>query len=65
MVAWSQASIPVFTVFMRRSFGVGGNNFAAPVGAAGMARVTWPSVDAGSLPAEGCVHKQPAFACDS
>ena len=56
MVAWSQANIPVFTVIMRRSFGVGGNNFAAPVGAAGMARVTWPAVDAGSLPAEGGVE---------
>ena len=38
------------------SFGVGGNNFAAPIGAAGLTRVTWPPVDAGSLPAEGGVE---------
>jgi acetyl-CoA carboxylase carboxyltransferase component len=56
MVAWSQASMPVFTVIMRRSFGVGGNNYAAPIGAAGMARVTWPPIDAGSLPVEGGVE---------
>jgi acetyl/propionyl-CoA carboxylase alpha subunit/acetyl-CoA carboxylase carboxyltransferase component len=30
MIAFAQVSIPIFTVIMRRSFGVAGNNFATP-----------------------------------
>ena len=30
MVAFAQVSVPIFTVLMRRSFGVAGNNYATP-----------------------------------
>ena len=30
MVAFAQCSVPIFTVIMRRSFGVAGNNYATP-----------------------------------
>ena len=30
MVAFAQVSVPIFTVIMRRSFGVAGNNYATP-----------------------------------
>ena len=41
MVAFAQVTVPIFTVLMRRSFGVAGNNYATPrsaaVGAGGLA----------------------------
>ena len=41
MVAFAQVTVPIFTVLMRRSFGVAGNNYATPrsaaVGARGLA----------------------------
>jgi hypothetical protein len=30
MVAFAQTTVPIFTVIMRRSFGVAGNNYATP-----------------------------------
>ena len=56
MIAWSHIKVPVFTVLMRRSFGVGGNNYTSPQSNTGLSRVTWPSAEAGSLPAEGGVE---------
>ena len=40
---------------MRRSFGVAGNNYAAPRSNATM-RVTWPAADAGGIPPEGGIE---------
>ena len=42
MIAFSQIEVPVFTVLMRRSFGVAGNNYATPRSSPSM-RVAWPS----------------------
>ncbi len=40
MVAFAQVSVPIFTVLMRRSFGVAGNNYATPAApAVGAGRV--------------------------
>ncbi|MDC1019424.1 carboxyl transferase domain-containing protein, partial [Pseudomonadales bacterium] len=50
MVAFAQVKVPIFTVIMRRSFGVAGNNFATPRAAASM-RVVWPATDAGGIEA--------------
>ena len=55
MVAFAQMKIPMFTVIMRRSFGVAGNNFATPRSAASM-RVTWPAADVGGIPPEGGIE---------
>lgn len=55
MIAFAQASVPIFTVIMRRSFGVAGNNFATPRAAASM-RVVWPSADVGGIPPEGGIE---------
>ncbi|MCB1750035.1 MAG: hypothetical protein KDK06_22890, partial [Gammaproteobacteria bacterium] len=55
MIAFAQAEVPVFTVLMRRSFGVAGNNFATPRAAAAM-RVAWPSADVGGIPPEGGIE---------
>ncbi|HTO59150.1 MAG TPA: carboxyl transferase domain-containing protein, partial [Pseudomonadales bacterium] len=52
MVAFAQASVPIFTVIMRRSFGVAGNNYATPRARPSM-RVVWPSADVGGIPPEG------------
>ena len=38
MVAFAQVQIPIFTVLMRRSFGVAGNNYATPRSAASVRR---------------------------
>ena len=38
MVAFAQVNVPIFTVLMRRSFGVAGNNFATPLARAVGAR---------------------------
>jgi acetyl/propionyl-CoA carboxylase alpha subunit/acetyl-CoA carboxylase carboxyltransferase component len=55
MIAYAQVSVPVFTVIMRRSFGVAGNNFATPRSGAS-ARVVWPAADVGGIPPEGGIE---------
>jgi acetyl-CoA carboxylase carboxyltransferase component len=55
MVAFAQVRVPIFTVLMRRSFGVAGNNFATPVSRASM-RVAWPAADVGGIPPEGGIE---------
>ena len=55
MVAFAQVSVPVFTVIMRRSFGVAGNNCATP-SAHPSIRVAWPAADAGGIPPEGGIE---------
>ncbi|MFO1062138.1 MAG: carboxyl transferase domain-containing protein [Dongiaceae bacterium] len=55
MVAFAQASIPIFTVLMRRSFGVAGNNYATPRSAAAV-RIAWPAADVGGIPPEGGIE---------
>jgi len=55
MVAFAQVQVPIFTVIMRRSFGVAGNNYATPR-AAVSARVVWPSADVGGIPPEGGIE---------
>src|SRR5262249_41527068 len=55
MVAFAQASVPIFTVLMRRSFGVAGNNYATPRSVASV-RVAWPAADVGGIPPEGGIE---------
>jgi acetyl-CoA carboxylase carboxyltransferase component len=55
MVAFAQVAVPIFTVIMRRSFGVAGNNFATPRSGAS-ARVAWPAADVGGIPPEGGIE---------
>ena len=55
MVAFAQAKVPIFTVVMRRSFGVAGNNYATPLACPAM-RVVWPSADMGGIPPEGGIE---------
>ena len=55
MVAFAQVRVPIFSVLMRRSFGVAGNNFATPVSRASM-RVAWPAADVGGIPPEGGIE---------
>ncbi len=55
MVAFAQVNVPVFSVLMRRSFGVAGNNFATPSGRASV-RVAWPAADVGGIPPEGGIE---------
>ena len=55
MVAFAQVSVPIYTVLMRRSFGVAGNNYATPRSAAS-ARVAWPAADVGGIPPEGGIE---------
>jgi acetyl/propionyl-CoA carboxylase alpha subunit/acetyl-CoA carboxylase carboxyltransferase component len=55
MVAFAQVSVPIFTVLMRRSFGVAGNNFATPLRQPSV-RVTWPAADVGGIPPEGGIE---------
>jgi acetyl-CoA carboxylase carboxyltransferase component/biotin carboxyl carrier protein len=55
MIAWAQMTMPMFTVIMRRSFGVAGNNFAAPRAAVNP-RVVWPAADVGGIPPEGGIE---------
>jgi len=55
MVAFAQVAIPIYTVLMRRSFGVAGNNYATPRSAASV-RVAWPSADVGGIPPEGGIE---------
>ena len=55
MIAFAQASVPIFTVLMRRSFGVAGNNYATPR-AQPSVRVAWPAADVGGIPPEGGIE---------
>jgi acetyl/propionyl-CoA carboxylase alpha subunit/acetyl-CoA carboxylase carboxyltransferase component len=55
MIAFAQVSVPIFTVLMRRSFGVAGNNMATPVSRA-CVRVAWPAADVGGIPPEGGIE---------
>ena len=55
MVAFAQVSVPIFSVLMRRSFGVAGNNYATPRSAASV-RVAWPAADVGGIPPEGGIE---------
>jgi acetyl-CoA carboxylase carboxyltransferase component len=55
MIAFAQVSIPIFTVIMRRSFGVAGNNYATPRARPSM-RVVWPAADVGGIPPEGGIE---------
>jgi acetyl-CoA carboxylase carboxyltransferase component len=55
MVAFAQIKVPIFTVLMRRSFGVAGNNYATPQSRPSV-RVTWPAADVGGIPPEGGIE---------
>jgi len=55
MVAFSQVTVPIYTVVMRRSFGVAGNNYATPRSQVS-ARVAWPAADVGGIPPEGGIE---------
>lgn len=55
MIAFAQVAVPIFTVIMRRSFGVAGNNYATPRSGAS-ARVAWPAADVGGIPPEGGIE---------
>jgi acetyl-CoA carboxylase carboxyltransferase component len=55
MVAFAQTDMPIFTVLMRRSFGVAGNNYATPRARAS-SRVVWPAADVGGIPPEGGIE---------
>ena len=55
MIAFAQATVPIFTVIMRRSFGVAGNNYATPRAQPSM-RVVWPAADTGGIPPEGGIE---------
>ena len=55
MIAFAQVQVPIFTVLMRRSFGVAGNNYATPRSRPSV-RVTWPAADVGGIPPEGGIE---------
>ena len=55
MIAFSQVGVPIFTVVMRRSFGVAGNNYATPRSQPSV-RVAWPAADVGGIPPEGGIE---------
>jgi len=55
MVAFAQVGVPIFTVVMRRSFGVAGNNYATPRSQPSV-RVVWPAADVGGIPPEGGIE---------
>jgi acetyl/propionyl-CoA carboxylase alpha subunit/acetyl-CoA carboxylase carboxyltransferase component len=55
MIAFAQVEAPIFTVIMRRSFGVAGNNYATPKSGVS-ARVVWPAADVGGIPPEGGIE---------
>jgi acetyl-CoA carboxylase carboxyltransferase component len=55
MIAFAQVTVPIFTVVMRRSFGVAGNNFATPQARPSL-RVAWPAADVGGIPPEGGIE---------
>jgi acetyl/propionyl-CoA carboxylase alpha subunit/acetyl-CoA carboxylase carboxyltransferase component len=55
MIAFAQVRVPLFTVLMRRSFGVAGNNYATPQSSPSV-RIAWPAADVGGIPPEGGIE---------
>jgi acetyl-CoA carboxylase carboxyltransferase component len=55
MVAMAQVKVPLFTVIVRRSFGVAGNYQATPTRQPNV-RVSWPAADVGGIPPEGGIE---------
>jgi len=55
MVAFAQLSVPIYTVLLRRSFGVAGNNYVTPLEHP-QPRVAWPAADTGGIPPEGGIE---------
>ncbi|KIJ47346.1 hypothetical protein M422DRAFT_226466 [Sphaerobolus stellatus SS14] len=55
MSALYSATAPIFTIILRRAFGVAGSAFTDPDDGLGL-RVAWPSGDWGSLPLEGGIE---------
>ena len=55
MVAMAQVQVPIFTVIMRRSFGVSGNHQATPTRQPNV-RISWPAADVGGIPPEGGIE---------
>lgn len=55
MVAFAQTRVPVFTIVLRRCFGLAGNNYATPRSRPSM-RIAWPSADVGGIPPEGGIE---------
>lgn len=55
MIALAQVTVPIFTVLMRRSFGVAGAVWATPQERPSV-RVTWPAADVGGIPPEGGIE---------
>ncbi|MDE0350394.1 MAG: ATP-grasp domain-containing protein [Gammaproteobacteria bacterium] len=55
MIAFAQVTVPIFTVLIRRSFGVAGNNYATPRSRPSV-RVAWPAADVGGIPPEGGIE---------
>lgn len=55
MIAFAQVNVPIFTVLMRRSFGVAGNNYATPLESPSV-RIVWPAADVGGIPPEGGIE---------
>ncbi len=55
MVAFAQIKLPIFSVLLRRSFGVAGNNYATPQSSPSV-RVAWPASDVGGIPPEGGIE---------
>ncbi len=55
MIAFAQVQVPIFTVLMRRSFGVAGNNYVTPRSRPSV-RVVWPAADVGGIPPEGGIE---------
>ncbi|OZJ05902.1 hypothetical protein BZG36_01170 [Bifiguratus adelaidae] len=56
MTALYQATIPLFTVILRRAFGVAGAAMISSTTETFNQRVAWPSADWGSLPIEGGIE---------
>ena len=55
MIAFAQIKLPIFSVLLRRSFGVAGNNYATPQSSPSV-RVAWPASDVGGIPPEGGIE---------
>ena len=55
MVAFAQTRVPVFTIVLRRCFGLAGNNYATPRSRPSMP-IAWPSADVGGIPPEGGIE---------
>ncbi|WP_416208540.1 carboxyl transferase domain-containing protein [Fodinibius sp.] len=63
MIAFAQdTAVPIFTVIMRRSFGVSRQQLRTPPRAAPSVRVVWPAADAGGHTAGRRASRQPTNA---